>query len=148
MQISINRDLQFKTVSDPGCVKALRCGDLTPGLRFEGFNGANLKKRRGMPMWKFISLMLISCAANASIFSCVDKNGTKVLQNFPCEQHEKQQEIVQIVKPAQAVTTNTQLESMGSDSIDPEPTSLKPQIDRVRLTAVPDNSCERGLMHL
>jgi Domain of unknown function (DUF4124) len=58
-------------------------------------------------MGKFISLMLICCSANAAMYSCVDKNGTKVLQNFPCEQHEKQHEIVKVEKPSYIVINNT-----------------------------------------
>lgn len=56
-----------------------------------------------------ILLMLVCCSANATMYSCVDKNGTKVLKNYPCEQNEKQQ----VIKTEQATESYYIINSTG-----------------------------------
>ena len=58
-------------------------------------------------MWKFISLMLICCTANAEMYSCVDDSGKKVFRSEPCEKNEKQQPVVKKVEPSYYIVNST-----------------------------------------
>lgn len=44
-------------------------------------------------MCRVILMLLVCGSSNAAMYSCVDRNGTKTLKNYPCEQNEKQQVI-------------------------------------------------------
>lgn len=58
-------------------------------------------------MRKAIFLLLISCSANADMYSCADESGKKILRNYPCEQNEKQQPIINKVKPSYYIINST-----------------------------------------
>lgn len=59
--------------------------------------------------------MLVCCSANAAMYSCVDKSGTKVLRSSPCEQNEKQKPIVIQADPSYYIINSTG-EKQGVDS--------------------------------
>ena len=74
----------------------------------QGISGVILKiQHGGIPMWKYISLMMICCTANAAMYSCVDDGGKKVLRSSPCEENEKQQPIVIKADPSYYVINST-----------------------------------------
>jgi hypothetical protein len=66
-------------------------------------------------MWKFISLMLICCTANAAMYSCADDSGKKVFRSEPCEQNEKQEPVVKKAEPSYYIINGTG-EKQGVDS--------------------------------
>lgn len=66
-------------------------------------------------MRKAILLMLFCCSANATMYSCVNKNGTKVFRSYPCEKNEKQQPIAINDEPSDYVINSTK-EKQGVDS--------------------------------
>ena len=74
----------------------------------QGISGVILKiQHGGIPMWKFISLMMICCTANAAMYSCVDENGSKILRSYPCEKNEKQQAVVKVEEPPYSIINGT-----------------------------------------
>ena len=58
-------------------------------------------------MWKFISLMLICCSANAAMYSCEDGSGKKIFRSEPCEKNEKQQPVVKKIEPSYYIINST-----------------------------------------
>jgi hypothetical protein len=84
-------------------------------------------------MRNVILLMLFCCSANASIYSCVDDSGKKVLRSDPCEQNEKQKVTEKLITPSISIGEKRKFEHLpdvakaivgGQPILIPAPNSL------------------------